>query len=50
MEKAIILISMFAIGFGVGSYWMVNRCKSIFAEVLEEIEDEIQKEKQNEKI
>ena len=50
MEKALILFSVFAIGFGMGSYWMVNRCRSVFAEVLEEIEEELQNEKRNEKI
>ena len=50
MEKAAILISVFAVGFCFGSLWMAEKCKNIFAKVLMDIEEEIQNEKRNEKI
>ena len=45
MEKAIILFCIFAVGFGLGSVWMADKCKNVFARILTDIEEEIKNQK-----
>ena len=42
MEKVIMLLCVFGLGFAFGAQWMSNKAKEAFAKVLEEIEEELQ--------
>ena len=43
MEKIIILMCVFAIGFGFGAQWMKVRARHAFIQMLEDLEEEFQK-------